>query len=553
MTIATYEEEDEGQEEDEAVGHDSDNDGAYTPDKDEADDSSHRGRYGKQIDVMTPITERTFEVTTTTTLRPHDANDATSAALELAAELRADEESDPDRDDRGPRYDTVFSPQYSDSQDDEDEDDSCRFVTDNPVLQQQIEEIEEIEERTGTLSLKDAIAVASSFRPPNPCIPFDGSIISDLLSLAPYDSAFHDFPNEDKGSLATLQKFCKKRERDRSDEVFPLEIGGNVYEVMDKLGEGGFGAVFAAADVKRQLEIQEEVFVAVKVVRPKNLWEFYVLKNLRASLPLHLRISIIEPQALYVFRDESYLILDMCTQGTLLELVNRAQEINVAEKGACLRESLVMFFTIEILRLVEGMHAVGFIHGDLKIDNCLLRLGDAPLSSTYDPSGEGGWSDKGIKLIDFGRTIDIRQFPADQQFLADWPTDAKDCLEMREGLPWTHQPDYFGLAGIIYCMLYGKYFENNSVVSYPGEDGEQRYGLAASFKRYWQVDLWARLFDLLLNPTLVREDGSLPLCPELGALREEMEEVLVAKDRSHGSALPLKALLGKIIIANDER
>ena len=145
MTIATYEEEDEGQEEDEAVGHDSDNDGAYTPDKDEADDSSHRGRYGKQIDVMTPITERTFEVTTTTTLRPHDANDATSAALELAAELRADEESDPDRDDRGPRYDTVFSPQYSDSQDDEDEDDSCRFVTDNPVLQQQIEEIEEIE------------------------------------------------------------------------------------------------------------------------------------------------------------------------------------------------------------------------------------------------------------------------------------------------------------------------------------------------------------------------------------------------------------------------
>ena len=36
-------------------------------------------------------------------------------------------------------------------------------------------------------------------------------------------------------------------------------------------------------------------------------------------------------------------------------------------------------------------------------------------------------------------------------------------------------------------------------------------------------------------------------------LREEMEEVLVAKDRSHGSALPLKALLGKIIIASDER
>jgi len=499
---------------------------------------------------MTPITERTFEVTTTTTLRPHDANDATSAALELAAELRADEESDMDREERGLRYDTAFSPPYSDSQDDEDEDNSYRFITDNPVHQHKIEEIEE---RTGTLTLEDAMAVASSFRPPNPCIPFDGPIISALLSLAPHDSAFHDFRSEDKDHLAALQKFCKKRERDGSDGVFVLDVGGNVYEVMGKLGEGGFGAVFAAADVERQFEIQEEVFVAVKVVRPNNLWEFHALKNLRASLPPHLRISVIEPQALYVFRDESYLILDMCTQGTLLELVNRAQEINVAEKGACLRESLVMFFAIELLRLVEGVHATGFIHGDLKIDNCLLRLGDTPLSSTYDPSGAGGWSDKGIKLIDFGRTIDTRQFPADQQFLADWPNDAKDCPEMREGLPWTHQPDYFGLAGIMYCMLYGKYFEDNSIVSHLGEDGKPRYRLAASFKRYWQLDLWARLFDLLLNPTLVREDGSLPLCPELGALREEMEEVLVTKDRSHGSALPLKALLGKIIIACDER
>lgn len=542
-------EEDERRE-DAVTGQDADNDKTCTSDQEEKDDASHRGRYGKQIDVMTPITERTFEVTTTTILRPHDANDATSTALELAAELRADEESDVDRNERGLRYDTAFSPQYSDSQDDEDEDNSYRFITDDPVHQHQVEEIEE---RTGTLSLEDVIAVASSFRPPNPCIPFDGPIVSALLSLAPHDPTFHDVPNEDKDHLAVLQKFCKKRERDRSIGAFVLDLGGNVYEVMDKLGEGGFGAVFAAADIERQLELQEEVFAAVKVVRPKNLWEFHVLKNLRASLPAHLRVSIIEPQALYVFRDESYLILDMCTQGTLLELVNRAQEINVAEKGACLRESLVMFFAIELLRLVGGIHAAGFIHGDMKIDNCLLRLGDTPLSLTYDPSGAGGWRDKGIKLIDFGRTIDTRQFPADQQFLADWPTDAKDCLEMREGLPWTYQPDYFGLAGIIYCMLYGKYLEDNSIVLYPGKDGERRFRLSASFKRYWEVGLWVRLFDLLLNPTLVREDGSLPLCPELCALREEMEELLVAKDRSHGSALPLKALLGKIIIASDER
>ena len=550
VTIAPPESREEGENRrgDTTPDQDPEIDGVRPQDQDE-DEISLRGRYGKQIDVMTPITERTFEATTTATFRIHDANDATSAALELAKELREDD-SDVDLDEQNLRYDSAFSPQYSDSQDDEDEDHSCHFITDDPVHQQKIEEIGEA---TGTLSLKDAVKPASESKPPNPCLPFDEPIVSSLLSIVPHDSAFHDLRSEDKNHLAALQKFCKKRERDRSDEVFSLDLSGNLYEVMEKLGEGGFGAVFAAADVERQLELQEEVFVAVKVVQPKNLWEFHVLKNLRASLPSHLRVSVIEPQALYAFRDESYLVLDMCTQGTLLELVNRAQEILVAEKGACLRESLVMFFAIELLRLTEGMHAVGFVHGDLKIDNCLLRLGDEPLSSTYDPSGAGGWADKGIKLIDFGRTIDTRQFPAYQQFLADWPTDSKDCPEMREGLPWTYQPDYFGLAGIIYCMLYGKYFEDKSIVSYPGPQGETRHKLAASLKRYWQVGLWTKLFDLLLNPTLAREDGSLPLCTELGALREEMEELLVVKDRSHGSALPLKALLGKIIIASDER
>jgi len=155
-----------------------------------------------------------------------------------------------------------------------------------------------------------------------------------------------------------------------------------------------------------------------------------------------------------------------------------------------------------------------------------------------------GWSYKGIKLIDFGRTIDTRQFPRGQQFVADWPTDARDCREMREGAPWTYQPDYFGLAGIVYCMLYGKYFEENSIVQHAGQ-----YQLSVSFKRYWQVDLWTELFDLLLNPTLVRPDGQLPLCAELGSIRGKFEYWLQHNDR--GIRASLQGLLKKIAIAGE--
>lgn len=199
---------------------------------------------------------------------------------------------------------------------------------------------------------------------------------------------------------------------------------------------------------------------------------------------------------------------------------------------------------IELMRLLEGIHAAGFIHGDVKIDNCLLRLEDMPGSasawtSVYQPSGEGGWSHKGIKMIDFGRTIDTRLFPPTQQFTSDWPTDARDCVEMREGKPWTYQTDYFGLAGIIYCMLYGKYIEASSVAL-----DEQRYKLSTPFKRYWNVDLWRRLFDLLLNSGSVRPDARLPLCEEMAGLRKEMEGWL--QTNCNRGSNSLKGLLKKI-------
>ena len=131
-------------------------------------------------------------------------------------------------------------------------------------------------------------------------------------------------------------------------------------------------------------------------------------------------------------------------------------------------------------------------------------------------------------MIDFGRTIDTRMFPPGQRFVGDWAPDARDCLELREGKPWTYQTDYFGLAGIIYCMLYGKYIEASSVTQAPETDGPPRYKLATPFKRYWQGDLWTRLFDMLLNSALVHPDGKLPLCDEVGTIREEMEVWLQA-------------------------
>ncbi|KAI5989649.1 Mad3/BUB1 homology region 1-domain-containing protein [Pisolithus orientalis] len=522
------------------------------------------GRFGR-INVMTPITERTFEFstrglptpTTTTFLRDKDWRErqgresgkyAVEVAEKLAREVQEDDGTEGDY---------------------EEYEDCIQGSGDHHEQVASHNNLAAIEDRTGTLSLSDSLAVVSAFRPPNPCNPSDPAIVSTLLSLLPADGDFYDLRAQDGGMLDGLQRFAAKKARGSkgasTEDGVVVTLEGRLLRVTEKLGEGGFGAVFSAVDISksavedddRDLDLDEDeedeaIMLALKVVRPRNLWEFHVLRRVHRTLPQQLTRSIISPLALYAFRDESHLLLELCQHGTLLDIVNRAGPAGVSQQGGCLDELLVFFYTIELLRFVEGMHGAGFIHGDLKVDNCLLRIEELPggassLSSIYQPSGEGGWKYRGIKVIDFGRTIDTSLFPAghNQQFIADWPTDERDCFEIRQNRPWTYQTDYFGLTGIFYCMLFGKYIEASSVTLVPGSTkADPIYKIATPFKRYWQTDTLTRLFDLLLNPCRVRPDGDLPICEELAVVRKEMETWL--QSNCNRSSNTLKGLLKKI-------
>ncbi|KAJ7931504.1 hypothetical protein B0H13DRAFT_1958507, partial [Mycena leptocephala] len=453
------------------------------------------GRFG-QFTVMTPITERTFEYTTSTTARSSTFGGTPSRVL---GQVDEDEDTGGSAAWRDEQYAADAAEQLVAELQDQDEDYDEELP--HPCPQQS----------NGALRLLDTLKLSSNFKPPNPCNPFDRDIMSALLALKICETSTQTSGNTSNNTGVL------------DGSWYPLNIGGHRFSVCEKLGEGGFGAVFKAKDLgtQEQDDTDDEdeddedgsSMVALKVVKPRNLWEYRVLRRLHPTIPPHLRRSVVLPHALFAFRDESYLVMDLCSQGTLLNIL------------------LVMFFVVELLRVVEAMHNAGFIHGDLKIDNCLLRL--------EDPDGEDGWSCKGLKLIDFGRTIDTRLFPSGQQFIADWDTDARDCFELREQRPWTYQTDYFGLAGIIYCMLFGKYIEANSVSTKEG-----RHKIDTPLKRYWQTEIWERLFAILLNPCAVRDDATLPLCSELAEIRGQMEAWLQA--HCNRASNTLKGLLKKI-------
>ena len=221
----------------------------YTEGYDEVsdEDAPMGGRFGR-FNVMTPITERTYEYTSTSLRavstpserfgRPvFSREDPVQVAEQLAEELRREERAEAS----GGRGGGGF---------DEDEDTNMRSG----------------EEHTGTLNFSEAISVAGKFRTSNPCNPFEPPILATLLSLVPADAAFVDMQPHRAGMLDALQKFAKKKSRrgsantsgssskSMSDSDFvEVRLGGSgqerLYNVTDKLGEGGFGAVFEAVDV----------------------------------------------------------------------------------------------------------------------------------------------------------------------------------------------------------------------------------------------------------------------------------------------------------------
>jgi len=341
----------------------------------------------------------------------------------------------------------------------------------------------------------------------NPCVPIDEDVIATLLSkIEPSLSSlpnFLDMRHSTSNRLASLNSHTKTKARRSSaaaprssisaDDRVSITLGSRDFAVADKIGEGGFGAVFLAVDVRLKEQIEDadsddededdEVdrsLVAIKVEKPCAVWEAVILDRVlsRVDQPM----SIIRPRELIAFADESYLVLDFASQGTLLDAVNKAAGMGIgpAISGgpSSFDEPLAIFFTIELLRVIESLHRSQFIHGDMKIDNCLVRLDAVPSSeggasawsNQYSASGANGWRHKGMKLIDFGRGIDLSLFPAgeEQKFKADWKVDERDCVEMREGREWSYETDYFGLASICYCMLFGKYIATETTTTPEG-------------------------------------------------------------------------------------
>ncbi|KGU30089.1 checkpoint serine/threonine-protein kinase [Candida albicans P57055] len=357
-----------------------------------------------------------------------------------------------------------------------------------------------------------------------PVDPFDIGLQESFLdNLSIPMSTYSGYYDKSTTKVDRIRKFREITNKNQtinrgSSSAIIDYCGQELYCLLHELGQGGYGFVYLIeAGSTGKLK-------ALKIETPSSRWEFYILHQVHRRLigeAGYKQRYFIRAEALYYFQDESFLILDYCSQSTLLDVVN-----NYKNKGSSLEECLVIFFTVELLKALEALHSVGILHGDLKADNCMVRfepINESDWSERYDRSGKFGWSHKSITLIDFGRAVDMTLFSSGTRFVSSFKADEQDCPQMNEGTPWSYEADYYGLATIIHTLLFGSYIKIK-------KDGS-KIKLHANFKRYWQHELWQDLFELLLNPYSSAEVNHAPRTESLATIREHFENWLESNSK----------------------
>jgi serine/threonine protein kinase len=198
------------------------------------------------------------------------------------------------------------------------------------------------------------------------------------------------------------------------------------YELFEKLGQGGSGAVFRARDHELRR------IVAVKVLHPELMSGLLHLLRLKREVVLASRVQSQHVVRVYDFGESAGSPL------VAMEYVNGESVAVLLGRMCRLPPAQVLTLSIDICRGLRDIHAAGIVHRDLKPGNILI-----------DKRGTA-------MVLDFGLACSISPNDCSGIQLGEvCGTAAYASPEQLAGLPVDERSDLYSLGLLLLTMLTG--------------------------------------------------------------------------------------------------
>ncbi len=237
------------------------------------------------------------------------------------------------------------------------------------------------------------------------------------------------------------------------DSDQPQSLTGHTishYEILEKLGEGGMGAVYKARDTKLGRLVAVKVLIGAAGQSPEKRFRF--LQEARAASALN-HPNIITIYEIATAGDADYIIMELVRGETLHYLIEN--------RRLSLIDSLK--YSIQMSDALAAAHSAGIVHRDLKPANVMVT-----------PDGL-------VKILDFGlaklaesvREAELAEMEKTQSMRFSMGPQTQEgsivgtvaymAPEQAEGKKLDGRADIFSFGAVLYEMISGgKAFEGGS-------------------------------------------------------------------------------------------
>lgn len=284
----------------------------------------------------------------------------------------------------------------------------------------------------------------------------DVGLRDEVLSLLASDELVADFLQEPVVELGlralAAGAFCETEIMSQPNLSSSPDLTGQLlagrYQVINKLGGGGFGDVFKASDIK---VMSRPVVIKVlkdEIFQEKSAKNDWLITKFRQEIEALSKID--DPSVVRILDVDSlpddgrpFIVMEFVEGSNLRQFINDAQSERSTVPGLSLPD--VAQIVKQVGRTLTAAHEAGVFHRDLKPENIMVRRNNS--------------GDLQIKVIDFGiaKVKDSIVAPSTASGLfapGTWPYMAPEQLRMKKVNAGC---DIYALGVIAHEMLTGRY------------------------------------------------------------------------------------------------